>query len=87
MDNRVLFGVMCLLFNGYGVPCFMQGRKKTGLKRILFGVITLGVVYIINFVKGIMLGIEVLKMSDEEFNEKKFTLDSGIPAHKEETAE
>ncbi|MBR2903976.1 MAG: hypothetical protein IKC37_04940 [Clostridia bacterium] len=84
MENKTLFGVMCIIFNHIGVPCFMQGRTKTGLMRILFGVITFGVVAVINIVKGIMLGIQVLKMSDEEFNAKKSTLDSGWPAHKDE---
>ncbi|MBE6740223.1 MAG: hypothetical protein E7565_07895 [Ruminococcaceae bacterium] len=80
MDNRILFGIMCILFNSYGVPCFMQGDKSKGIKRIIFGIITFGIIAIINVVKGIILGIEVLKMSDEEYAEKKGTLDSGIPA-------
>ena len=28
MDNRVLFGVMCIIFNCIGVPCFMQKQIK-----------------------------------------------------------
>jgi hypothetical protein len=58
----------------------MQGDKSKGIKRIIFGIITFGIIAIINVVKGIILGIEVLKMSDEEYAEKKGTLDSGIPA-------
>ena len=69
MDNRVLFGIMCIIFNGYGVPCFMQGKKEIGIKRIL-----------INTIKGIIMGIEILKMTDEEYEAKKGTFDSGIPA-------
>ena len=80
MDNRVLFGVMCILFNCYGVPCFMQGDSQKGVKRIIFGVITCGVIAMINAIKGIILGIQVLKMTDEEYAEKKGTFDSGIPA-------
>lgn len=79
MDNRILFGIMCILFNEYGVPCFMQGKIKTGVLRIVLGIVTFGIIGIINFVKGIILGVQVLKMSDEEFAEKKYTLDSGIP--------
>lgn len=79
MDNKVLFGIMCILFNSYGVPCFMQGKVNVGVKRIIFGVITCGVIAIINFVKGIILGIQVLNMSDEEFEAKKYELSSGIP--------
>ena len=39
-----------------------------------------GIIGIINFVKGIILGVQVLNMTDEEFAEKKNTLSSGIPA-------
>lgn len=80
MGNKVLFGIMCILFNSYGVPCFMQGRVSTGVMRIILGVITCGVIATINMVKGIILGIQVLKMSDEEYAEKKGTFNSGIPA-------
>ena len=80
MDNRVLFGVMCIIFNSIGVPCFMQGQVKTGILRIVLGIVTCGVIEIINFVKGIILGVQVLKMSDEEYESKKGTLSSGIPA-------
>ena len=79
MENRKLFGVMCILFNSLGVPCFMQKENKKGLKRLLFSVITLGILGIVNAIKGIILGIEVLKMTDEEFAEKAATLSSGIP--------
>ena len=82
MNNRVLFGVMCILFNSYGVPCFMQGKTKAGIMRIVLGCVTFGIVGIINVVKGILLGIKVLKMTDEEFEAQKNTLDSGIPAAK-----
>ena len=74
MDNRVLFGVMCIIFNSYGVPCFMQGEVKKGVIRIILAIVTFGIIGIINLVKGIILGIEVLKMTDEEFAEKKNTL-------------
>lgn len=79
MDNKVLFGVMCIIFNSYGVPCFMQGQVKTGILRIVLAVVTCGIIGIINVIKGIILGIQVLKMSDEEYASKKGTLSSGIP--------
>ena len=79
MDNRVLFGIMCIIFNGYGVPCFMQGDTKKGITRIVLGVVSCGVIAIINTIKGIIMGIEILKMSDEEYEAKKGTFDSGIP--------
>lgn len=80
MDNKVLFGIMCIIFNSYGVPCFMQGKVGTGIWRIVLGCVTFGVIGIINVIKGIILGIQVLKMSDEEYNEKKGSLSSGIPS-------
>ena len=79
MDNRILFGIMCIIFNSYGVPCFMQGKVKTGVWRIVLAYITFGVIGIINTIKGIILGVQVLKMSDEEYAQKKGNIDSGVP--------
>ena len=79
MDNRIAFGIICIILNGIGVPCFMQGNVKTGVLRIVLGVVTFGVIMLINEIKGIILGISILKMSDEEYAEKKNTLSSGIP--------
>lgn len=79
MDNKILFGIMCIIFNSYGVPCFMQGNVGKGILRIVLGVVSCGVIAIINMIKGIILGIQVLKMSDEEYAEKKATLSSGVP--------
>lgn len=80
MDNKTLFGIMMILFNSYGIPSFMQGQVKTGILRIVLGVVTCGIVAIINMIKGIILGIQILKMSDEEYAAKKGTFDTGIPA-------
>lgn len=80
MDDKVIFAVMCILFNAYGVPCFLQGDTQKGIKRIVFGVVTCGIVAVINAIKGIILGIEILGMTDEEYLKKKGTFDSGIPA-------
>lgn len=80
MNNRILFGIMCIIFNSYGVPCFMQGRIKTGVLRIVLAYVTCGIIGIINLIKGIILGIQVLNMTDEEFEATKYTLASGIPA-------
>lgn len=79
MDNRVLFGVLTILFNNIGVPCFIQGNVKAGILRIVFGAISCQIISIINFIKGIILGIEILKMSDEEYAERKGTFAAGIP--------
>lgn len=80
MHNRVLFGIMTIIFNSYGVPCFMQGKVSTGVWRIVLAIVTCGVIGVINTVKGIILGIQILKMSDEEYAQRKGTFDSGIPA-------
>ena len=80
MDNKILFGIMTIIFNSVGVPCFMQGNVGKGIARIIVGIVSCGVVAVINEIKGIILGIQILKMSDEEYAEKKGTLDSGVPA-------
>lgn len=79
MDNKILFGIMCIIFNSFGVPCFMQKRIKQGVFRIVLAFVTFGVIGIINEIKGIILGIQVLKMSDEEYQEKKYSIASGVP--------
>lgn len=83
MDNKVLFGVMTIIFNSIGVPCFMLGKTKEGILRIVLGIITCDVIAIINTVFGIIQGIKILKMTDEEFAAAdKVTLLKGIPAVK-----
>lgn len=79
MDNKIVFGIMCILFNSIGVPCFMQGQTKTGVLRIVLGIVTFGIVGFINEIMGIILGIKVLTMSDEEYAEKKGNISKGIP--------
>ena len=67
MDNRVLFGVMCIIFNAIGVPCFMQGKVGKGIVRIVLGFVTFGIISVINEIMGIIQGIKILCMSDEEY--------------------
>ncbi len=78
--NKIAYGIMCILFNGIGVPCFMQGNVGAGILRIFLGFISLGVIFIINDIMGLVLGIRVLCMSNAEFEEKKDTLCKGVPA-------
>lgn len=80
MDNRVLYGIMTLIFNAVGVPCFMQGKVKAGILRIVLGVVTCGIIGLINEIMGIILGIKILTMSDEQFAEQKATLLKGVPS-------
>lgn len=80
MDNKVLFGVMSIIFNSYGVPSFMAGRKKEGIIRIVLAIVTFGIIGTINCVFGIIAGVNILKMTDEEFAAAdKATLIKGIP--------
>ena len=80
--NKILFGIMTILFNGIGVPCFMQGKVKTGVSRIILACLPfIGWIFsLINYIKGIILGIRILKMDEQTFRAEWKTLDSGIPA-------
>lgn len=81
MENKIVFGIMTIIFNSLGVPCFMQGKVKEGVLRIILGIVTFGVIGLINEIKGIILGIKILTMSDEEYEEaRKEYITSGIPA-------
>ena len=83
MDNKVLFGVMTIIFNSIGVPCFMAGKTREGILRIVLGVVTCGIIATINEIMGIIQGIKILCMSDEEYAAAdKNTLFMGIPGVK-----
>ena len=83
MDNKILYGIMTIIFNSLGVPCFMQGKVKAGVFRIVLGVITFGVISFINEIMGIIQGIKILCMSDEDYAAAdKTTLLMGIPSGK-----
>ena len=83
MDNKILYGILTILFNSYGVPCFMQGKIKEGILRIVLAVVTCGVIGIINVIQGIIVGIQILTMSDEDFAAAdKVSFLKGVPAVK-----
>lgn len=83
MDNKILYGIMTLIFNSVGVPCFMQGKVKEGVLRIVLGCVTFGVIACINEVMGIIQGIKILCMSDEDYAAAdKATLLMGVPSGK-----
>lgn len=65
--NKTTYAVLTLLFNMYGVPSFIQGNTKKGIFTIISAVVTCNVVGVINAIKGIILGIKIFKMTDEEF--------------------
>ncbi len=80
--NKTTFAILTLLFNNIGVPCFIQGNAKSGILRIVLNFVTCGIIGLINFIMGIILAIDIFKMTDEEFEEKKAAgeLKKGIPA-------
>ena len=83
MENKILFGIMTIIFNSIGVPCFMQGKTKAGVLRIILACVTFGVIGFINEIFGIIQGIKILCMSDEDYAAAdKATLLSGIPSGK-----
>ena len=65
--NKTVFGILTILLNSYGVPCFMTGNVKGGILAIVLGFVTCGIIGIVNIIKGIINGIKILKMSEEEF--------------------
>lgn len=67
MNNKFLFSIGTLLFNQLGVPYFLVKNSKQGLKTFVYGIITFGIVAIINTIKGILGGIKLFKMSAEDF--------------------
>ena len=67
MENKILFGIMNILFNAYGVPDFMQGNAGAGVKKIILSLVTCGVCALIFEIKGIIAGIKILKMSDADY--------------------
>ena len=71
MDNKILFGILTILFNCIGVPCFMVGNTKKGVLAIvwyLVGFITVvNVIAWIDFIMGIIAALKIFQMSDEEY--------------------
>ena len=65
--NKTTYAILVILFNQIGITSFLNGNVKKGILTIVSGIITCEVVFIINFIKGILLGINILKMTDEEF--------------------
>ena len=86
--NKVVFGILTILFNGLGIPCFIAGKVKAGIVRIILDVVLcvvcVGFVFaIINGIMGIIQGIKILCMSNEEYEAAdKATLLAGIPSGK-----
>jgi hypothetical protein len=61
----------------------MQGKVGAGIARIILAIVTCGVIGVINEIMGIVQGIKILCMSDEEYAAAdKATLLKGVPAGK-----
>lgn len=74
--NKTVFGILAILFNGFGVPSFLVGNTKQGVLHIVLGLVlcVIGVGFIFNiifFVYGLMAGIKALQMTDEQFEQEK----------------
>lgn len=68
MENKVLFGIMTIIFNCCGVPDFMQGNVGKGIGKIALSLFTCSVGAIILEIMGIIQGIKILKMSNEDYS-------------------
>ena len=69
MDNKIVYGLMTLILNVYSVPLFMQGKVKEGVIRLILYIIPIAgqIFAVINFVTGLIQGIKILQMSDEDY--------------------
>ena len=67
MENKTVFALLTFFFNQIGIPYFVVGNSKKGIFAIITCFITLGILGIVNAIKGIILAIKIFKMSDEEF--------------------
>lgn len=65
--NKTTYGVLVLLLNGYGMASFLNGNTNKGIFTIVSSFITLGILGFVNAIKGILMGIKILQMTDEEF--------------------
>ena len=65
--NKTTYGVLVLLLNGYGMASFLNGNTNKGIFTIVSSFITLGILGFVNVIKGILMGIKILQMTDEEF--------------------
>lgn len=65
-SNRVLCGIMAILFGWLGVQYFIMGKVGAGFLTILLTAVTCGAWEIITFIQGIMM----LCMTDAEFDRK-----------------
>ena len=65
--SKTVYGILVLLLNSWGITYFLNSNVKKGIFTILSSWITCSVVGLINGIKGIIMGIKILKMNEEEF--------------------
>ena len=65
--NKLTYAILVFLFNSYGITSFLNGNAKKGVFTILSAFVTLGIVGLINSIKGIILAIKILQMSEEDY--------------------
>ena len=65
--DKTTYGLLVLLLSGYGISFFLNGKTQKGLYTIVSGIVTFGIIAFVNAIKGILMGIKILQMSDEEF--------------------
>ena len=80
MENKILFGIMTIIFNSIGVPDFMQGNAGKGIGKICLTVFTCGIGGFILEIKGIIRGIKILKMTDEDYKAAYLTKEAKVVA-------
>ncbi len=75
VSQRVLCGIMAILFGSLGVQYFIVGKIWGGIITILLSLVTCGGWSIITLIQGILM----LCMSDSEFNRKYVDNDKTFP--------
>ena len=68
MKNKNVAGIMAIFFGSLGIHYFYLGDNKKGTKYLLIALLTFGVGAMVLEVLGIIDGVKLLSMSDDEFN-------------------
>ena len=76
--TKTTYAILTLFFNSYGITSFLNGNTKKGILTIVSAIITVGVVGIINAINGIILAVKIFKMTDEEYEANKASLEDAI---------
>ena len=64
--NKTTAGVLAICLGAYSAHYFYLGRKEA-TKRLLLAIFTFGVMAMVYEIMGIIDGVKLLKMTDEEF--------------------